>query len=396
METFNNINPWWFYSNWEDKDKHLREWKSQSIKWIPTWMKEVSLKPFSLNLIYGIRQSGKTTGTKILINELIKRGIDPLSIYYLDLDYITSLIEFRRIIEELIKEIKKRKNNQSYVFLDEVTAIDEWWRVLKYFIDNGELANAVITASGSSSLGLTKIPEKFPGRRGNGKDILVMPLTFPEFAEIKSGKSKEDLLFDTRLASSLFDDYIKVGGFPKSINNNPDSMETIVQGILSEIYKARRSAETVQNILYSLLDKIPSSISFNSIALDLGVSHNTVSEYIEFLTDIFLIDVAYLKSGNEIIKRKEKKIFFRDPFILRAISWWVNKEFDESAILENIVQEHLRRKIGKVFYYKNSIEIDIITNNYKIEIKKSRSHKSYPKDVIILNRDEIPIFLLRH
>ncbi|WP_246252928.1 hypothetical protein [Acidianus brierleyi] len=52
---------------------------------------------------------------------------------------------------------------------------------------------------------------------------------------------------------------------------------------------------------HSLLDKIPSSISFNSIASDLGISHNTVSEYIEFLTDIFLIDVAYLKSGNEIV-----------------------------------------------------------------------------------------------
>jgi len=392
---FNNINPWWFFSNWESKDKHLREWYSQEIKWVPNWISELSLEPFSLNFVYGIRQAGKTTGLKLLIRELINRSVDPLSIYYIDLDYIASLQEFRKIVEEVIKEMKKRNNEKAYLFLDEVTSIDEWWRIVKYFIDSGEFKNVVITVSGSSTLRLTKIPEKFPGRRGIGKDVQVMPLSFPEFAQIKSGKTKEELLFDTSLTLSIFEDYLKVGGFPKSINNNPDSSQALIQGVLSEVYKAKMSAETVQNLICSLLDKIPSAMSFNSIASDLGVSHNTVSEYIEFLKDIFVVGIAYLKRGEEVIKRKEKKIFFRDPFILRSMSLWVNKEFDESALLENVVQEHLLRKEGEVAYYKNSEEIDVVTKNYKIEVKKKRSHKSYPKDVIILDKDEIPFFLIK-
>ena len=392
---FNNINPWWFFSNWESKDKHLREWHSQKIKWVPNWINELGLEPFSLNFVYGIRQAGKTTGLKLLIRELINRGVDPLSIYYIDLDYVASLQEFRKIVEEVIKEMKKRNNEKAYLFLDEVTSIDEWWRVVKYFIDSGEFQNVVITVSCSSTLKLTKIPEKFPGRRGKGKDIQVMPLSFPEFAQIKSGKTKEELLFDTSLTLSLFEDYLKVGGFPKSINNNPDSSQALIQGVLSEVYKAKMSAETVQNLIYSILDKIPSVLSFNSIASDLGISHNTVSEYIEFLKDIFVVGIAYLKRGEEVIKRKEKKVFFRDPFILRSMSLWVNKEFDESALLENVVQEHLLRKEGEVAYYKNSEEIDVVTKNYKIEVKKKRSHKSYPKDVIILDKDEIPFFLIK-
>ena len=94
MEVFNNINPWWFFSNWESKDKHLREWYSQVIKWVPNWINELGLQPFSLNFVYGTRQAGKTTGLKLLIRELINRGVDPLSIYYIDLDYIASLQEF--------------------------------------------------------------------------------------------------------------------------------------------------------------------------------------------------------------------------------------------------------------------------------------------------------------
>nr|WP_206760613.1 ATP-binding protein [Sulfolobus islandicus] len=374
----------------------MREWYSQGIKWVPNWINELSLEPFSLNFVYGTRQVGKTTGLKLLIRELINRSVDPLSIYYIDLDYVASLQEFRKIVEEVIKEMKKRNNEKAYLFLDEVTSIDEWWRIVKYFIDSGEFKNVVITVSGSSTLRLTKIPEKFPGRRGKGKDVQVMPLSFPEFAQIKSGKTKEELLFDTSLTLSLFEDYLKVGGFPKSINNNPDSSQALIQGVLSEVYKAKMSAEIVQNLIYSIVDKIPSAMSFNSIASDLGVSHNTVSEYLEFLKDIFIIGIAYLKRGEEVIKRKEKKIFFRDPFILRSMSLWVNKEFDESALLESVVQEHLMRKEGgEVFYYKNSEEIDVVTKNYKIEVKKKRSHKSYPKDVIILDKDEIPFFLIK-
>jgi predicted AAA+ superfamily ATPase len=73
---FNNINPWWFFSNWESKDKHLREWYSQEIKWVPNWINELGLESFSLNFVYGTRQAGKTTGLKLLMRELINRSVD--------------------------------------------------------------------------------------------------------------------------------------------------------------------------------------------------------------------------------------------------------------------------------------------------------------------------------
>ncbi len=395
VEALNKVNPWWFYDNWEVKDKHLVDWNAQKYKWIPKWIGEIPLKPFSLNFVYGTRQIGKTTGLKLLIKEVIQTGnFSPMAIYYIDLDYVTSLAEFKRILENVIKEEKRRREDKNLLVLDEVTSVDEWWKVLKFFIDEGEFRNDVIIVSGSSTLGLTKVPERFPGRRGNGKEVKVLPLSFPEFVEVL-GFKKEDLLYDNTKALALFEEYKTKGGFPKSINGNKDAQEALIDGILSEVYKYGRSPKLVQDILYSLMEKIPSALSYNSIANELGISHNTVREYLEFLSDLLIIGIAYLKEGEKVITRREKKVFFRDPFILHTISDWVGKEFDDNAILENIIQEHLFRKFGEIYFFKDSYEIDVISGDYKIEVKSKRSHRGYPRGVTIISEEEAPSFLLK-
>ncbi len=229
-----------------------------------------------------------------------------MAIYYMDLDYVTSLSEFRRILGNVIKERKKRGQTENLIVLDEVTSVDEWWRVLKFFLDEGEFKDDVIIVSGSSTLGLTKVPEKFPGRKGKGKGIKVPTLSFPEFAEVL-GHKREGLLYDNSRALALFEDYKMKGGFPKSINGNRDARGALIDGILSEVYKHSRSPRIVQDILYSLMDKIPSAISYNSVANELGISHNTVREYLDFLSDILLIGIAFLKEGDEVSCQKGKE-----------------------------------------------------------------------------------------
>ena len=52
-----------------------------------------------------------------------------------------------------------------------------------------------------------------------------------------------------------------------------------------------------------------------------------------------------------------------------------------------------KKKIWIVYYYRNSYEINVIANDLKIEIKSKRAHKNYPKDVIILDESNLPLFL---
>jgi predicted AAA+ superfamily ATPase len=393
MEAFSRTNPWWFYKDWTDRDRHLSEWSSHKHSWIPSWISRLSLKPFSLNFVYGVRQVGKTTGLKLLIKELIEeKKSDPQSVFYIDLDYVASLVEFRKIIESLLVEKKKRRVETSYIFMDEVTAIEDWWRIVKYHIDSGDFSKDIITVSGSSTIGLIKVPERFPGRVGWGTETAVLPLSFSEYASVM-GYRTVDLLYDRQLLEAVFENYRRVGGFPRSINGQPGAEEAFVNGLVSEIYKHGKSSRIAQDILSSVLRRMPGAMSYNSVATDLGISHNTVREYIDFFRDLLIAGVAYHKA-DKAVTRRDKKIFLRDPFIGRSIAGWVNTDYTEESVLEHVVQEHLFRKFGEVYYFRNRSEIDVISGGYKIELKTGRAHKVYPKDVMVLSERDIPSFLL--
>ncbi len=115
----------------------------------------------------------------------------------------------------------------------------------------------------------------------------------------------------------------------------------------------------------------------------------------EIFENMYLLKIVYWKGSGKIKFRKEKKIFFRDPLLLRAAAFWTSTEFLESALYEHIVQEHLYRKFGEIYYYKNKYEIDCIANNLKIEVKAKKPHRKYPENVIVLDEKNIPMFLMK-
>ena len=73
LKILRGLNPWWREEEWEDKDKNLVDYNNQKIRWTPEWIRRLSLEPFSLNFVLGLRQVGKTTGLKLLIRDLLKR-----------------------------------------------------------------------------------------------------------------------------------------------------------------------------------------------------------------------------------------------------------------------------------------------------------------------------------
>ena len=82
-----------------------------------------------------------------------------------------------------------------------------------------------------------------------------------------------------------------------------------------------------------------------------------------------------------------------DPYLAKSLSLWANTEYLYSVLYEWIVQSHLKRRFGEVYYYRNSYEIDVSANDLKIEIKSKRAHKNYPKNIIILDKNNLPLFL---
>jgi predicted AAA+ superfamily ATPase len=397
MELLLKHNPWWK----GEEDHHLSRWKGMKIRWVPSWIEEISLKPFSLNFVIGPRQVGKTTGLKILISKLLESR-DPKEVVYFNCDFAPDFHALKKVLDRFLELRKSWGVSSSLVFLDEVTSTRGWWRLIKGYIDLGIFENDILTVTGSSSLRLRGEVELFPGRRGEGKEIVVYPLSFREFLRVQGigVKVTGDLKRDMANASikeeeilRAFQTYLRTGGFPASINEVPTATEDFLGAIEGEILRLGRSVSLVREILASIFQKAPSPLSYSTIASDTsGYSYKTVAEYLEVLKGLMILDIASFRENGRVLQRKEKKIFFLDPFIARTLSVWSGQEFLESALYEWVVQSHLLRKFGEVYYYRNSYEVDCIAGELKVEVKKGKPHRRYPKQVLVLE-ENLPMFL---
>lgn len=378
MEFLEKTNTHWY----GEEDIDITRWKSKKVHIIPKWIDKIQLKPFAANFVIGPRRVGKTTGLKLLIAKLINKGIDPRKIVYINVDLIPELSFFQDVLSYV------SENKFRYIFIDEATSLENWWRPLKGFIDAGLFENSVLTISGSSTLKVKRHAELFPGRTGFGEKIEVLPLGFPEYFELFKLKKKESEI------RKLFEKYLVTGGFLGALENTKSFMQEIINALETEILKMGLSLKLTFEIFSSLLTKIPSAFSYQTIASEIGIDYKTVRNYLETFENMYLIKIAYWKS-DRVKVRKEKKIFFRDPLLLHAISFWTSTEFLNSALYEQIVQEHLFRRFGEIYYYKNRYEIDCIADSLKIEVKAKKPHRKYPKDVKILNENTVPLFLMK-
>jgi len=379
------MNPWWG----GEEDYHARRWREQKIHWWPKWIKKLSLEPFSLNFVLGPRQVGKTTGIKLLTEELLKEN-PPESILYINVEILPDYKGLSALIREFQALREKENIKTGYIFLDEVTSLDGWWKGVKPLIDAGLLENNVVTVTGSSSLRVKRDIELFPGRRGKGTTLEVMPLSFGEYAEIM-GLKRPELHREKTL--KLFGEYLKTGGFPGTINGMP--MDDLLGAYIGEFVRFGKSLEIAKETMSAVIQSAPSATSFRALAeMTSGYSYKVVQDYIEFFRELYLLGIAYLKQGDRVLYRREKKFFFRDPLLAQLFSAWSGTQLREDALYEWLVQEHLYRKFGKVYYYKNSYEVDVIAGNLKVEVKAGKAHRRYPKTVTVLEKEDVPFFLL--
>ncbi len=373
-------NPWWSGS----RDPHLERLDSLRYKVRPDWIDRLSLEPFSLNFVLGPRQVGKTTGIKMLIRRLIGRG--EFSVLYLNCEIFSSFRELLSALREY-QRVKEREGiENSYIFLDEVTSLEGWWRAVKSSIDSGALLKDVVTVTGSSSLKVRRDVELVPGRRGRGVVIEVLPLTFPQYRELVDPGA----ITGGRLLG-LFRDYLETGGFLPRINGLPAS--DVLWAYVNEVVRFGRSLEILREVMAGLFKTAPSPVSYRGLAsYTSGYSYKVVQSYLEFMQDLYLIGQAPLWDGG-VKYRRERKFFFRDPLLAGIFSSWSDQSFLESAVYEWVVQEHVYRRYGRVYYHRNDYEVDVVANGLRVEVKAGKAHRRYPRGVVVLEED-IPEFLL--
>ena len=410
-------NPWWM----GEVDPLYEEWLSLRVKWVPRVVRKIPLKPYSLHFLVGPRQVGKTTALKILIYRLLESR-DPRSIFYYSCDELSDYRELGEVLDDYLSARRAWGVKSSIIILDEITFVEEWYRALKSRIDRRLFRSDVLIVTGSASLELVAGRERFPGRRGYGRDIYMYPMSFGEYVEhfaqvaLERAGLEEPEEFESCMSGNaafretlgrLFTAYLATGGYPVPIREYFEagrvtyaSYKVYLDWLRTDWLKAGRGEGYMKEVVAYLLETATAPLSWYTIAKNTSISSpHTAREYVETLELLMVARVVYWASPwGEVNYRKNKKVLFTDPFIYRALSAYTRVEVEEPAVVEATVTTHLARRYP-TYYWSNKTEVDALVlvsgKPLGFEVKWRRKHRPgrKPLKTCVLGREDIPVFL---
>ena len=315
--------------------------------------------------ITGGRRVGKSFLVRQYIDFLINENkIKPKQIFYANL-FIRELESLKdpKIFTEAIglwkKKLKVEENLRKYIIIDEVQEIEKWEILINSLYEDFTTEYKVIITGSNSKLLSGELSTYIAGRSFS---LNVLPLSYQEYLDFtQKGISKE-----------TFIEYMKDGGMPEIVlaensfaKNN--LISTTIDSIIMRDIVLRHDIRNI-SLLKKIVDYFCSSpsdeISKNKVAnilknTGLKSSIHTVSDYIEYLKESFLIHSCPVFSykKNDILKSVPEKVYLNDHSFAMNNSGFK----DLGKLLENIVYIELLRKGYKVQTLKiDDKEIDFI------------------------------------
>lgn len=297
-----------------------------------------------IKVITGVRRCGKSCLMETVADELRERGVADKDIVYLDLD--TRANRSIKTPDQLDAAIEARlvDDDFKYLFIDEVQNVKGFEEVVNAYNDDGGFS---IFITGSNSYLLSgELVTKLTGRY---VEFEMYTLSFSEYLGMKAFLGKE-----VRDARIEFEDYLRYGGFPRSLEyDDPDAkaryIEDVVNQIIEKDIKGRkriRNTSTFDRIMTYVINNYgaPTSLSnlvdyFNKVE-KVHVTRKTVASYVQLLLDA---KVLYKCSRFDFKSRKslkgEEKYYLADPGIYFARNVDVRLNYGPS--LENALYIYL-------------------------------------------------------
>lgn len=303
-------------------------------------IKELFFKKRAI-LIFGPRQSGKTTLAKKLVGEFCDSGA------YFNCELAAVRKHFVLGKPDALKELVGEK---KIVVFDEAQTVQNIGAILKVFIDT--YSDIQIIATGSSSFDLSnKINEPLTGR---AFEFTLYPLSLGEIHRVKR-IAIEDLL-----------EYLRLGTYPAIVGEGEKIVrENFLKNITTNylykdiyIFESIRNPQLFEDLLKLLAHQIGQLVSVHEIAQSLGTSRTTVEKYLRLLEQSYVIKKVRSFSNNRRNEiKKAFKIFFLDVGIRNAI-------IDELGSVEN------RADKGKLF-----------ENFFFLELLKNGAVETFPPSI---------------
>ena len=321
-----------------------------------------------IKVVTGIRRCGKSTLLLQYQEWLKASGVSDeqiVTINFEELEY-EELQDYKKLYAYLKDRLCKGK--MTYIFLDEIQKVSAFEKVVdslyvKPQVDLYVTGSNAYMLSGDLATLLT----------GRYVEIKMLPLSFYEFLEITGSGQEQGL-----------SEYMRDGGLPyvAVMDRTPEKVETYLEGIYNTVIvkdiedrQARKENDsdkrkindilllkTIARYLASIVGNPVSIRSITDYFISNGrkISPNTVSDYVEALTESFIFYPAerFDIVGKQLLKAN-RKMYIVDLGLRNHIL--PRRQYDLGFSLENIAYFELLRRGYRVMIGKiGSTEVDFV------------------------------------
>ncbi len=317
-----------------------------------------------IEVVKGIRRSGKTSLLKLLINYLMENHIEPKSILYINFDdpfFAEICCDSKNLYKLLEMSEKITDVKVAYLFLDEIQNVKRWEKFIKTIYDNELIKKIFITGSNASLLD-NEYTKLLSGRYLQDE---VMPLSYSEILKLYNITNRFELIDKKIQALKLVEEMMLYGSFFEITKEPKYKRELLVNYYETIILKDCVSEHNIRDIkgfkeiAHFFISNATNLYSYNSLAKAIGSNDNTIKQYIEILKDSYLLNELkqYSYKLKEQIKSK-KKFYVNDNGLLAQISFNFSKNFGK--LFENLVYTELKKQNYQIYFYNKELECDFI------------------------------------
>lgn len=332
-----------------------------------------------IKVVTGVRRCGKSYLLFNLFKEhLLSEGVDKNHIIEIAFDaFENKRFQDPYVLMPYLKE-QIADEKMYYILLDEVQLLGEFEAVLNSLI---RMENVDVYVTGSNARFLSK--DVITEFRGRGDEIHMFPLSFSEFMSVYSGTKQDG-----------WNEYMLYGGLPLVLRfEKPEEKIVFLKSLFEETYisdivgrhkiRNRAELEELLNILSSAIGSLTNptklSATFKSVKQK-TISKMTITRYIDYLCDAFLIDsaVRYDIKGKKYIDTPVK-YYFTDMGLRNARLNF--RQLEETHTMENIIFNELKIRgfnvdIGVVIV-NSSKDGSSVRKQYEIDFVCNKGSKRY-------------------
>lgn len=328
-----------------------------------------------IKIITGLRRSGKSFLLKKLFRQhLLDEGVREDHILVIDMENRKNR-EFKNP-DYLLEWVEKMMVDDEtyYIIIDEVQEVEDFVEVLSS-LSVTEGSDVYVTGSNSRFLSSDVVTEF----RGRGDEIHLWPLSFKEFMTEYDG-SKEEGWAEYRL----------YGGLPQLLTQDGDEkkadfLRRLYRTVyLRDIYERNNIelrpefeelSKTVASSIGAPVNALNIANTFKSVSNVQSITDKTVSAYLEYMQDAFLIE----KSERFDIKGRKyigslSKYYYQDVGLRNAILSF--RQSEPTHIMENIIYNEMRMRgwlvdVGNIYHrvrneegkqQRETLEVDFVCN----------------------------------